>query len=146
MRVLLVEDNDNDAVLIREALSDAGAVVDLDRVASGSDCLDFLRKQGAFSEAKIPDMILLDLNLPDMGGADVLRELVKDESIQHIPVIVVSTSDDQYDVLRMYRLRCSSYVIKPSNFDEYVDVLRTVFAYWSNASVLPNPDGSGSRT
>lgn len=143
MRALLVEDNDNDAVLIREALSDAGAAVELDRVANGRECLQFLRREGEFAAAERPDIILLDLNLPDMGGAEVMRELVNDDSLQHLPVVVVSTSDDQLDVLEMYRLRCSSYVIKPANFDEYVDVLRTVFAYWSNASVLPNPEQSG---
>ena len=141
MRALLVEDNDNDALLIREALSDAEVSLEMDRVDRGEKCLQYLRKEGEFQDAKTPHLVLLDLNLPDMGGAAVMREIAGDDSLCHMPVVVVSTSDDQIDVMEMYRLRCSSYFVKPANFDDYVRTLRSIFDYWATIMVLPDPGG-----
>lgn len=140
MRVLLVEDNENDAVLIREAMTEAGVDVQLDRVASGADCLRFLRKEGEFSGAETPDLVLLDLKLPDLDGGEVMKQLTADERISHLPVIVLSTSDDETDVLALYRLRCSSYITKPDDFDQYVSTLQNIFSYWSTVVVLPDAD------
>lgn len=141
MRALLVEDNDNDALLIREALSDAAVNLQVERVGTGADCLKYLRKEGEYAGTETVHVVLLDLNLPDMTGAEVLQQIIASEKLQHTPVVVVSTSDDQKDVLEMYRLRCNSYVVKPSNFDDYVQTLRTIFEYWSTVMVLPDPDG-----
>ncbi|MEM7010037.1 MAG: response regulator, partial [Verrucomicrobiota bacterium] len=93
------------------------------------------------AEKETVHIVLLDLNLPDMTGAEVLQQITSSEKLRHTPVVVVSTSDDQKDVLEMYRLRCNSYVVKPSNFDDYVQTLRTIFEYWSTVMVLPDPDG-----
>ena len=103
--ILLVEDNEDDVLLTREGFRDARLLVNLHHVWNGEECLAFLRRQGRFSDAPRPDLLLLDLNLPVMDGREVLGEIVKDETLRHLPVVILTTSDSEQDILRMYRLR-----------------------------------------
>ena len=139
--ILLVEDNDNDVVLTRQGFKIAKLAVNLHHTRNGEDCLAFLRKQGAYAQSPTPDLILLDLNMPRMDGRAVLAELVADENLCHLPVVILTTSAEEQEVLRMYQLRCSSYIVKPVDFDEFLRVIRLVSEYWFTVVVLPShPD------
>ena len=148
--ILLVEDNENDVILTREGFRKSRLTVDLHHVKDGVECMAYLRKQGPYADANTPDLILLDLNLPRMDGRQVLADLVQDESLCHLPVVILTTSSEEQEILRMYRLRCSSYLLKPVDFDQFLRVIRLLGDYWFSAVVLPpqrEPGGPGpSRT
>ena len=134
---LLVEDNEDDVFLTRRGLERAELPVNLHHVENGEECIAFLRKQGEYANAPTPDLILLDLNLPAMDGREVLTEIVADDSLKAIPVVILSTSESDSDVMSIYKLRCSSYVIKPVDFGEFQRVIETLTSYWLNVAVLP---------
>ncbi len=102
--------------------------------------MEFLRKQGDFADAPTPDLVLLDLNMPVMDGREVLEQVTVDESLQHLPIVILTTSDDEKDVLSSYRLRASSYVVKPVDFGKLIKVVQTIGEYWFTTVVLPRPD------
>jgi CheY-like chemotaxis protein len=135
--ILLVEDSESDVFLTREGFAEARLTVNLHHVSNGEKCLAFLRKQGEFADAPTPDLILLDLNMPVMDGREVLREISADNSLNHLPVVVLTTSASQQDVLNMYKLRCSSYIVKPVDFDKFVSVVQDFSDYWFTLVVLP---------
>jgi two-component system, chemotaxis family, response regulator Rcp1 len=136
--VLLVEDNLSDVILTREGFERGGVKVNLHHVEDGEECLAFLRREGRHAAAPVPDLVLLDLNLPRMDGREVLSELVADERLRHMPVVVLSTSASELDIHRMYALRCSSYIVKPVDFDEFQRVVQGIGDYWFNLIVLPS--------
>lgn len=136
--VLLVEDNLSDVILTREGFERCRLRVNLHHVEDGEQCLAFLRRQGRHAAAPTPDLILLDLNLPLMDGREVLSELVADEGLRHLPVVVLTTSASDFDVRRMYELRCSSYIVKPVDFEEFQRVVQGIGDYWFNLIVLPS--------
>ncbi|MDH3583286.1 MAG: response regulator [Phycisphaerae bacterium] len=136
--VLLVEDNENDVVLTREALREAKLLVNLHHVENGERCMAFLRKQDGFADAPTPDLVLLDLNMPVMNGREVLAEIVRDDDLKHLPVVILTTSAQEEDILKMYKLRCSSYITKPVDFDQFVRVIRGIHDYWFSIVVVPN--------
>jgi two-component system response regulator len=138
--ILLVEDNQNDVILTRAAFRRAKFAVDLHHVENGQQCLDFLRKRGPYSDAPMPDLVLLDLNMPLMDGREALQELVADDSLRHLPVVVLTTSSAEKDILDMYKLRCSSYIIKPIDFNQFVRVVNEFSDYWFTLVVLPSKD------
>lgn len=106
----------------------------------------FLRKQGAYAEAPSTDLTLLDLNMPRMDGREVLTELVADERLAHLPVVILTTSAEEQEILGMYKCRCSSYIIKPVDFDKFVQVVRLISDYWFTVVVLPtNVNKPGRR-
>jgi two-component system response regulator len=135
--ILLVEDNEHDVVLTRESFSRAKFLVNLHHVDNGEECMAFLRKQGKHAAAKTPDMILLDLNLPIMDGREVLAEINADASLRHIPVVVLTTSAAERDISDMYQLRCSSYIVKPVDFEQFQRVIGDFGNYWFTVVVLP---------
>lgn len=98
----------------------------------------FLRKQKQYSDAPTPDLILLDLNMPRMDGREVMAEIVADERLQHLPVVVLTTSAEEGEILKMYQLRCSSYIIKPVDFEQFIRVVRLINDYWLALVVLPS--------
>jgi two-component system response regulator len=100
--------------------------------------MNFLRKQKEYSDAPTPDLILLDLNLPIMDGREVLEAISKDESLSHLPVIILTTSEDEKDVYKMYQLRCSSYIVKPIDFTQFLRVVKELSEYWFTVVVLPS--------
>lgn len=135
--VLLVEDNEQDVVLTREGFKRAKFLVNLHHVEDGEECLAFLRKEGRFSDSPTPDLILLDINLPVMDGREVLAEIIKDQRLKAIPVVVLTTSSAETDILEMYKLRCSSYITKPVDFEQFQKLVNELGNYWFTLVVLP---------
>jgi two-component system response regulator len=99
--------------------------------------LAFLRKEGNYSSAPTPDLILLDLNMPRVDGRQVLAAMVADEKLSSLPVVVLTTSSDDEEILKMYKLRCSSYIVKPVDFEQFLRVVRSIADYWFTVVVVP---------
>lgn len=135
--VLLVEDNDNDVFITRRGFADAKLAVNLHHVENGEKCMAFLRKEAPYTEAPTPDLILLDLQMPVMDGREVLAEIVKDEQLRKLPVVILTTSSAESDILTMYNLRCSSYIVKPVDFTQFQQVVKQLGDYWFALVVLP---------
>ncbi|MFT5469473.1 MAG: CheY-like chemotaxis protein [Verrucomicrobiales bacterium] len=136
--ILLVEDNDDDVVLTEEGFRLSKLVVNLHRVENGVECMKFLRKEEPFADSPAPDLILLDLNMPIMNGREVLAELVKDELLNHLPVVVLTTAEEHSEIMDLYKMRVSSYIRKPVNFDEFLRAIQELGSYWFTLVVLPN--------
>ena len=136
-RILLVEDNAGDALLAREALRDAKMTNALDWVQDGAEAIDFLRRRGPHAEAKRPDLILLDLNMPRMDGWEVLAEIKNDPDLRRIPVVVLTTSQSEPDVRRSYDLHANCYICKPIGFKEYVQAVKAIEHFWFDLALLP---------
>jgi two-component system response regulator len=137
--ILLVEDNDDDVFLTREAFDAARLRVRLHHVDNGEKCMRFLRRQGEYANAPSPDLILLDMHMPVMDGYEVMSEIVKDEKLRHLPVVVLTTSYEAADIQKMYGLRCSSYITKPVDFDNFVKAIGQLAGYWLTVVVVPEP-------
>jgi two-component system, chemotaxis family, response regulator Rcp1 len=135
--VLLVEDNEDDVILTRESFRLAKLIVNLHVVENGKECMDFLRHKPPFENAPRVDLVLLDLNMPVMDGREVLSAINADEALHHLPVIVLTTSATEVDILKMYKLRCNSYIVKPVRFEEFVEVIKTLGEYWLALVALP---------
>jgi CheY-like chemotaxis protein len=136
-QILIVEDSYDDVVLMKMALKQSGPSVTLHHVAEGLDCMTFLRKGGPWTDAPTPDLILLDLNMPRMNGVDVLKTIMEDCELCHLPVIVFSTSQNPDEVEEVYRLGCRSFIVKPINFDRLMQIVRTLVEYWFTVVALP---------
>ena len=126
IEVLLVEDDSGDVVITQEALVGSKLVHNLHVVDNGERAVDFLRRQGDYHDATRPDLILLDLNLPRLDGREVLARIKADESLRQIPVVVLTTSDAEEDVLRSYDLHANAYVTKPVEFEAFIAVVRQI--------------------
>jgi len=135
--ILLVEDSPSDTDLTVEALS-AGKVANrLSIVEDGVQAMEFLHRQGRYADAPRPDLILLDLNLPRKDGREVLAEVKADESLRNIPVVVLTTSQAEQDVLRAYSLHANCYVTKPVDFRQFIEVIRSIEDFWLTIVKLP---------
>ena len=137
IEVLLVEDDPGDVVLIQEAFEDNKVRNRLHCVSDGVDALRFLRRQDEFADAPRPDLILLDLNLPRKDGREVLEEIKSDEILKRIPVVVLTTSKAEEDVLRSYKLHANAYVTKPVDFDRFIEVVRQIDEFFVTVVKLP---------
>jgi len=135
--VLLVEDDPGDVLMTREAFEDYKVTNNLWVVPDGVSALEFLRKQGEHADAPTPDLVLLDLNLPRMDGREVLAELKADEVLRRIPVVVLTTSEAEEDVLRSYSLHANAYVTKPVDFERFIDVVRAIDDFFVSVVRLP---------
>lgn len=135
--VLLVEDNKDDAFITRKGFEKADVAANLHHVENGKHCMQFLRREGPYYQAPTPDLILLDLNMPVMDGREVLGQIIEDERLRKLPVVVLTTSQDESDLLEMYRLRCSSYISKPVDFTEFQRVVEELGKYWFSVVILP---------
>jgi two-component system, chemotaxis family, response regulator Rcp1 len=140
--ILLVEDNENDVELTRIVFKKSKLLLNLHHVKDGVECMDFLRRQGAYADAPRPDLILLDLNMPRMNGQEVLAEIVADVALCTLPVVVLTTSTDYKEIVKMYRLRCSSYIAKPVDFEQFLRVVQSLGDYWFTVVVLPSAQGA----
>ena len=138
IEVLLVEDDPGDVLLIREAFEDNKVANRLHVVADGVEALDFMRQNGEHSDAPRPDLVLLDLNLPRKDGREVLAEVKNDHSLRTIPVVVLTTSQAEEDVLRSYDLHANAYVTKPVDFDRFIGVVRQIDQFFVSVVKLPN--------
>jgi CheY-like chemotaxis protein len=135
--VLLVEDDPGDVLMTREAFEDNKVANRLSVVSDGVSALEFLRKEGEYAQAPTPDLILLDLNLPRMDGREVLQALKSDDDLRRIPVVVLTTSEAEEDVLRSYSLHANAYVTKPVDFDRFIDVVRQIDEFFVSVVRLP---------
>ena len=136
--VLLVEDDPGDVLMIREAFEENKVRNELHVCSDGEDALLFLRQEGPHEAAPRPDLVLLDLNLPRRDGREVLAEIKADERLRTIPVVVLTTSEAEEDVLRSYALHANAYVTKPVDFDRFIDVVRQIDEFFVTVVKLPN--------
>ncbi|MFC4455628.1 response regulator [Deinococcus sonorensis] len=140
IRILMAEDNDMDVYLAREAFEQGRLAVHLDVVENGVDALAYLRGQGRFAGQARPDLILLDINMPRLDGVSTLKAIKEDPELRIIPVIMLTTSDAESDVMRSYQNFASAYIVKPVNIDNFFGVVRTFEDFWFSVVRLPNLD------
>lgn len=138
--ILLAEDNAGDVRLVEEALKENKIRNDLHVARDGVEAVAFLRREGEHASAPRPDLILLDLNMPRMSGREVLAEIKQDPSLRRIPVVVLTSSDNDKDLLESYDLHANAYVTKPLDLGRFVEVVRKVEEFWFSIVRLP-PDG-----
>jgi two-component system, chemotaxis family, response regulator Rcp1 len=138
IEILLVEDNPGDARLTVEAFKEGKVMNNLTVVNDGVDALRFLRRQGPYGEAVVPDLILLDLNLPKMDGRQVLAEIKADPLLMRIPVVVLTTSASQDDITRAYGSHANCYITKPVDLDQFLRVIQSIETFWLSLVKLPN--------
>jgi chemotaxis family two-component system response regulator Rcp1 len=138
VEILLVEDNPADAYLVREALQESPLPVHLAVMETGEQALAFVRHRGPYAAAVRPDLILLDLHLPQMDGQEVLQELKSDPTLQTIPVIVLTSSQAPDDIRRSYALQANAYVVKPLGLEHYRQVLQAIADFWCTVVRLPS--------
>ena len=137
IEILLVEDSPTDALLTKEALKEGKVCNTLHVVSDGVDALAFLRKEGEYLDAARPDLILLDLNMPKKDGREVLSEIKADENLKRIPVVVLTTSKAEQDVVKSYNLNANCYIIKPVDFGQFTEVVKSIEHFWFSVVTLP---------
>jgi CheY-like chemotaxis protein len=138
IEILLVEDSPSDANLTKEALREGRLINNLRVVPDGEQALAFLRRQPPFAAAPRPDLILLDLNLPRKDGREVLEEIKSDNALRCIPVVVLTTSREESDVMAAYGRNANCYVTKPVDLDQFIDAIRSIDHFWLNIVTLPS--------
>jgi CheY-like chemotaxis protein len=137
VEILLVEDNEGDVGLIEEVFEEINIRNILHVAENGEEAIQFLHGEGKFSGSSHPDIILLDLNLPKKDGREVLKEIKEDESLKNIPVVVLTTSGDEKDMLKAYELHAKAYVNKPLDFDQFINVVKSIASFWLEIVNLP---------
>jgi CheY-like chemotaxis protein len=137
IQILLVEDDPGDVLITREAFAENKVRNHLSVVSDGEAAMAYLRREGEFASAPRPDLILLDLNLPRKAGHEVLAEVKSDTELQRIPVVILTTSDAEEDILRSYNLHANAYVTKPVDFDRFLDVVRQIDEFFVTVVKLP---------
>ncbi|MGH8691161.1 MAG: response regulator [Burkholderiales bacterium] len=140
IEILLVEDNPGDVRLTREALKEGKVYSNLHTVKDGVEAMDFLHHRGKYQDVPRPDIILLDLNLPKKDGREVLQEIKTDDRFKRIPVVVLTTSKAEEDVLRTYNLHANCYVTKPVDLEKFMVVVKSIDVFWLTVVTLP-PNG-----
>lgn len=140
--ILLVEDSPGDVRLTREALKDAKMHINLHVAADGIEAMAFLNREGEYTYVPRPDLILLDLNLPRKDGRQVLEEIKANPSLMTIPIVILTTSASEEDVLRSYRLHANCYISKPVDLDGFLKVIKSIDNFWLSIVKLPREAGS----
>ena len=140
VEILLVEDNPGDVRLTKEALKEGKVYNNLHWAKDGVEAMEFLRREGKHAKAPRPDIILLDLNLPKKDGREVLQVIKSDDLLKHIPVVVLTTSKAEEDVLRSYELHANCYVTKPVDLEKFMVVVKSIDVFWLTVVTLP-PNG-----
>ncbi|HEX3796740.1 MAG TPA: response regulator [Acidimicrobiales bacterium] len=138
IQLLLVEDDPGDVLMTREALAEAKVLHNLHVVDNGESAVSFLRQEGEYADAPRPDLIFLDLNLPRLGGRDVLAIVKSDESLRRIPVVVLTTSDAEDDIVHSYDLHANAYVTKPVDFTSFLSAVRQIDDFFLSVARLPS--------
>jgi CheY-like chemotaxis protein len=138
IELLLVEDSEPDVRLTKEALREAKVQNRLWVVEDGVEAIAFLRRQGPYADVPRPDLILLDLNLPRKDGRQVLQEIKNDDSLKRIPVVVLTTSKSEVDILRAYNLHANCYITKPVDFNAFMEIVRSIENFWLTVVTLPS--------
>ena len=137
IEVLLVEDDPGDVLMTREAFEEFKVRNNLNVVSDGEEAMAYLRREGEYADVGRPDLVLLDLNLPRMDGRQVLAAIKGDEELASIPVVVLTTSEAEEDVLRSYRLHANAYVTKPVDFERFITVIRQIDEFFVSVVTLP---------
>lgn len=137
IHILLIEDNEGDIVLTIEALKEARLNNTIDVMRDGEKALQFLRKEGEYSNAATPDLILLDINLPKIDGKEVLANIKNDEQLKIIPVVMLTTSDSEKDIFESYHSHANCYITKPLGFQRFIEVIHTIKEFWITIVQLP---------
>lgn len=137
IELLLIEDNPADVRLTQEALKDSKLMVRLHHAEDGVQAMQFLRREPPFADAVQPDIILLDLNLPRKDGREVLAEIKADDRLKKIPVVVLTTSADEQDILTTYQLHANCYITKPVDFERFITIVKNIEEFWFSIVRLP---------
>ena len=137
VEILLVDDNPGDIRLTQEALKDSKVLNNLHVVEDGLEALNYLRKKGEFKNEVTPDLILLDLNLPKRNGREVLSEIKEDELLKYIPVVILTISGAEEDILKSYELHANCYITKPVDMNQFVKIVRSIESFWFSIVKLP---------
>ena len=142
IRILMAEDNDMDVFLVRAAFEQGRLAVHLDVTENGVDALAFLRGEGQYKGAQRPDLVMLDINMPRMDGLSTLKAIREDPALRTLPVVMLTTSDAESDVLRSYENFANAYIVKPISMDSFFSVVRTFEQFWFSVVRLPRPERS----
>ena len=137
VEMLLVEDNPGDARLAMEALKDAKVNNNLNWVKDGVEAMTFLRRQGEYTDAPRPDVILLDLNLPKKDGREVLADIKGDDDLRRIPVVILTVSSAEEDIMKTYNLHANCYIQKPLDLGQFIEVVKSIENFWLSIVKLP---------
>jgi two-component system, chemotaxis family, response regulator Rcp1 len=137
IEILLVEDNPGDVRLTQEALREGKVRNHLHVAADGVEAIAFLRREGQYANAPQPDLVLLDLNLPKKSGREVLAEIKEDPDLRRIPVVILTVSKAEEDVLKSYNLHANCYITKPVNLDQFLEVVKSIEDFWLTVVMLP---------
>ncbi len=137
VEILLAEDNDDDILLIRESFAEAKLINDLHVVKDGEEALAYLRREGEYKDAVRPGIVLLDINMPKKNGFEVLREVKADPALRHLPVVMLTTSQNEADVVKSYSEGACSYIMKPVRFEELGRVVKQFALYWALVARIP---------
>lgn len=135
--VLLIEDNPGDVRLTREALKEAKITINLSVASDGLEAMKMLRQEAPYSSQPIPDLVLLDLNMPKMDGREVLRLIKTDDNLKRIPVVVLTTSAAEKDILQAYGLHANCYITKPVELDQFMEIVKSIEGFWLTVVKLP---------
>ena len=141
IEILLVEDNDGDARLAQEALRDSKVMNNIHHVSDGVEAMDFLHHRGKYKDSPRPDLILLDLNLPRKDGREVLADIKMDDALKRIPVVVLTISSDEQDILKTYNLHVNCFITKPLDFEQFLQVIHSIEDFWLTVVKLPPING-----
>jgi CheY-like chemotaxis protein len=142
IEVLLVEDSPGDVRLTREAFKDAKVHINMHVASDGAKAMAFLKREGEYASAPRPDLVLLDLNLPKKDGREVLAEIKEDPTLKTIPVVVLTTSASEADVLRSYQLHANCYITKPVGLEGFLTVVKSIDSFWLSVVRLPHEGNS----
>ena len=137
VNILLIEDNPGDVRLTQEAFKEGRLSINLEVVMDGVEAIKFLRKEVPYENMVTPDLILLDLNLPKRDGREVLQEIKTDNVLKRIPVVVLTTSNAEQDILKSYNLHVNCYINKPVDFDKFFDIIQKIEDFWLSTAILP---------
>lgn len=136
--ILMADDDEEDCLLTRDALEQSRVMNPIDFVHDGEELMAYLRRQGKYEDVSRPGLILLDLNMPRMSGREALSEIKTDPDLRDIPIIILTTSKDDIDILNSYKLGANSYITKPISFDDLVKIIQTLKTYWFEIVQLPS--------
>lgn len=137
VHILLIEDNPGDVRLTQEAFKEGQMDITMSVVMDGVEAVKFLKQEDEYAESPVPDLILLDLNLPKMDGREVLEVIKSSEALKRIPVVVLTTSNAEQDILKSYNLHVNCYINKPVDFDKFFDIIQKIEDFWLSTAVLP---------
>ena len=141
VEIFLIEDNPGDVRLTIEALKECKILNNLHVAVDGIEAMSYLNKEGKFKDEPRPDLIILDLNLPKKDGREVLGEIKEDESLKKIPVVILTTSEAEQDILRSYELHANCYITKPVNMNQFIKVVKSISDFWFSIVLLPPSEG-----